>query len=140
MSVGKICTRLVHTAAPEETALDAAIRMKRHGVGTLVVLDDEQKPIGLLTDRDITTRCVAEDLDPRRALVVDLMSTPVTTISEHTPIEAGLTNMAAMNIRRVVVVDERDKLIGLLSLDDVLELLSDEAATISRLIRAQAPV
>ena len=48
--------------------------------------------------------------------------------------------MAAMNIRRVVVVDERDKLIGLLSLDDVLELLSDEAATISRLIRAQAPV
>ena len=134
MAVGKICVRTVHTASPDETVLDAARRMARENTGTLVVLDLERLPIGILSDRDVMVRCVAEGKDPAATLVSELMSTPVASVREAMPIEEALAQMATCHVRRVPVVNDADRLVGILAVDDVIELLVEEAGAIGRLL------
>jgi CBS domain-containing protein len=138
MSVGKLCVRTVHTASPDETILEAARRMAREETGSLVVLDLERLPIGILSDRDVMMRCVAEGKDPASTLVSELMSTPVASVRESMPIEEALGQMASCHVRRMPVVDDDDRLIGILALDDVIELLVEEAGTIGRLLRKRS--
>jgi CBS domain-containing protein len=64
MSVGRICVREVWVASPEESVATAARRMAEHDVGTLVVVDEHRHPLGMLTDRDVTLRCVAAGRPP----------------------------------------------------------------------------
>jgi CBS domain-containing protein len=108
--------------------------MARENTGTLVVLDLERLPIGILSDRDVMVRCVAEGKDPTATLVSALMSTPVASVRETMPIEEALTQMATCHVRRVPVVDDDDRLVGILAVDDVIELLVEEAGTIGRLL------
>jgi CBS domain-containing protein len=134
MSAGKICVRSVHTALAGETLRDAARRMAEHGVGTLVVLDAERKPAGILTDRDIVVACVARDRDPGSTRVGDVMTRAVASVRESTPIEEALSAMARAHARRLAVTDDQGRLAGLLALDDVLDLLAEEAETIGRIL------
>lgn len=137
MSAGSICTRTVHTATRSERAKDAAGRMSRYGVGSLVVVDLEGAPIGMITDRDIALKCVGEGLGGD-ARIDDIMSRPVNSVHEDTALDSALRRMAGAEIRRLVVVDDEDKLVGLLTLDDVLDLFTEEAGEIGRLLHAQA--
>jgi CBS domain-containing protein len=139
MYAGEICTRVTHTAAPDETVRAAAARMEQCGVGTLVVVGHDAAPIGIVTDRDIAVRCVAPGLDPNQARVADIMAFPPRSVREDTPIDVALRTMAGMHVRRCPVVDREGSLVGLLSLDDVLDLLAEEVGTIGTLVRAQAP-
>jgi CBS domain-containing protein len=138
MSVGRLCVRTVHTASPDETILEAARRMAREETGSLVILDLERLPIGILSDRDVMMRCVAEGKDPASTPVSELMSTPVASVRESMPIEEALAQMASCHVRRMPVVDDDDRLVGILALDDVLELLVEEAGTIGRLLRKRS--
>ncbi|HKK07795.1 MAG TPA: CBS domain-containing protein [Gemmatimonadota bacterium] len=138
MSVGRICSRVVVTARPDESVRDAAVRMGRQGVGTLVVVDEEARPIGIVTDRDVAIRCVGGHLDLDVTEVADVMTAPVRGVPEDTPIEDALARMAAAATRRLVVVDARDRLAGLLAMDDVLDLLAEEASDIGRLLGGQS--
>ncbi|MDX1649558.1 MAG: CBS domain-containing protein [Myxococcota bacterium] len=135
MSIGRICIREVHVADPDESLLEAARRMRDRDVGTLVVVDAERRPVGILTDRDLATRCVAAGCDPAVTKVGSAMTVPVTTAVESTPIEEGIARMSGVPARRLVVVDEDDHLVGVLALDDVLELLVEEMETLGRLVR-----
>ena len=138
MSAGKICSRTVHIASPDEWVIEAAQRMRDNNVGTLVVVDTQKIPIGMVTDRDITIRCVADGRDPETTNVIDVMSTVTGTVEENTPIETALSAMAATSVRRMVVTDEQGRLAGVLALDDVVELLAEEAEMIGQLVRSQA--
>ncbi|MEZ4416057.1 MAG: CBS domain-containing protein [Gemmatimonadota bacterium] len=140
MSAGRICTRVVQTATAHEPVFDAARRMRDHHVGTLVVVDDDRRPIGIVTDRDLTVRCVAEGCNPANTHLSDVMTRVVSCVEEDTPIEAALSTMAAAKTRRMVVTGTDGRLEGVLSLDDVIDLLVEEAGTIGRLLRSQAPV
>ena len=135
MSVGRICVRTVHVAAPDESVRQAAQRMQEANVGTLVVVDADRGPVGVLTDRDVTLRCVAAGLDPEATSIQDVMTAPVRSVHESTPIEDALRRMAGAETRRLVVTDDSGQLAGLLALDDVLELLVEEAEAIGRLLR-----
>ncbi len=141
MSVGRICSQSVVTAGANESIRDAARRMARFSVGTLVVtdLDEGEHPIGILTDRDIVTRCVAGGLDPSFNPVSSIMSVPVRSVGRHTPVEDALTIMAAEGMRRLVVTDADNRLAGILALDDVIEQLVNEADAIKRLLTSSAP-
>ena len=139
MSVGRICVRSVATTTPEETLRAAARRMREHGVGSLVVVDGKTRPVGVLTDRDLMLRCVADAGDADEVRVAQAMSTPVVTAREAMPIEDVLSQMSASAIRRVPVIDEAGTLVGILSLDDVLDLLSEEVTTIGRVLSNRAP-
>lgn len=141
MSAGRICSRVVATAAEGESVRTAARRMGQTEVGTLVVLaaNDTKEPIGILTDRDIVLRCVGPGLDPETTTVAELMSKPVHAVDEFTPIEGAAAKMARMGTRRLVVTGPEGRLVGVLSLDDLLELLTGEAEAIGRLLERQAP-
>lgn len=137
MSAGRICSRVVVTARPDETIREAAMRMGRHDVGTLVVVDEAAIPAGILTDRDIALRCVGRSLDPDVTEIADVMTAPVTTASEHTSIEEAVSRMAGAGTRRLVITDSSDRLVGILAMDDVLDLMVEEASDLGRILRHQ---
>ncbi len=141
MSAGRICSRVVVTATPDESVHVAARRMKDSHVGTLVVVDPSspKKALGVVTDRDITVRCVAEGRDAKSTPVSTVMSKPVATIDEDAPIEETIDRMARASARRLVVKDIKGGLIGIISLDDILELATSEAGALSQLLDRQSP-
>ena len=139
MSVGRICTRIVETAAADESVRVASNRMKVERVGTLVVLDSDGRPEGIVTDRDIALRVVGERRDPDTTPLSAVMTSPVDAINEDTTIDWALHRMSDRGVRRLVVVDDEGMMSGLLSMDDVLALLIEEAQDVGSLLRQQLP-
>lgn len=141
MSAGRICSRVMATASPDESIRAAARRMAEYDVGTLVVLKENRgsRAVGLITDRDITIRCVAENRNSDDALVSEIMTTPVHSVRDDTPVEEALAKMADAGTRRLIVTGEGGRVAGILTLDDVLDLLTRETAAIKRLLSKQQP-
>jgi CBS domain-containing protein len=139
MSVGRICIREVDTAIFDETAATAAERMHQRAVGTLVVVNDASQPIGIITDRDLVTRVMAPGRLATETLLRDVMTAAPRTVSEHDSIESALSLMRSGNFRRVPVVDENKKLVGLVTLDDILMLLAEEFGDIGKLLEHETP-
>lgn len=141
MSAGRICSRTFATAFPGETVRTAAQRMQLHGVGSLVVVEPgaTAEARGVITDRDITLRCVAPGLDPDATLVAAVMTAPVMTVDEATPVEAAVEAMARAGIRRLVVTGIGRRAVGVLAMDDVLDLVVEELGPIARLLAKQQP-
>jgi CBS domain-containing protein len=139
MSAGRICVRRVVIAGHGESVREAAERMLAEDVGALVVLDAERRPVGIVTDRDLALRCIAARRDPEKTTVGDVMSKPTARILESTPIEDALGEMMRAGARRLPVVDEAGRLVGILALDDVIELLAEETAAIGRLLARRHP-
>jgi CBS domain-containing protein len=138
MSVGSICTPCVDLASADETTQAAAQRMRDRRVGTLVILDEAKKPVGILTDRDLVIHALAEGKDPRVAKVAEVMTPDPRTISEAAPIEQALSLMRSGAFRRVPVTGSGGQLVGLVSLDDILSLLADEFTQVGTLVEKQS--
>lgn len=115
MSVGRICGREVDLAEAGESVQAAAQRMNSRKVGTLVVINSDQEPIGLITDRDLTVRVLAEALDPLQTRVGQVLTPFPRTVREETTIEDALHIMRSAQCRRLPVVDKADKLVGCLA-------------------------
>ena len=139
MTAGRICTREVDLVDQNESVQVAAERMNSRNVGTLIVLDEESHPIGMLTDRDLALRVVGKGRDAIETSVSDIMTRFPCSISEDTSIEAALTKMRSGGFRRLPVVDQEGKLLGVLTLDDILELLCEEFTEIGKLIQKESP-
>jgi CBS domain-containing protein len=118
-----------------------AARRAQYDVGTIVVMDvrSPDHPAGLVTDRDIAVRCVAEGLNPDETPVARLMTSPAQTIDEGTPVEDATRRMASAGTRRLVVTDASGRAVGILSLDDVLDVVVEETGAIGRLLHKQQP-
>lgn len=140
MSVGRICSRVVATASAGETIRKAARRMADHDVGTLVIVSDHpQRAIGIVTDRDLTVRCIAARLDPDETAISAVMTTPVHSVDEHQPVEDAVAIMGRAGTRRLVVTGEDQRVAGLLSIDDILGVAVEEAGAIGHLLEQQKP-
>jgi CBS domain-containing protein len=128
MIIGDICNRNVVVAPPGEMIIDAAKRMRASHVGDLVVIeirDGRHMPVGIITDRDIVISVVAGDPEHMHCLLIsDVMSTDLVTAQEQDTIEAGLKKMREHGVRRLPIVDEAGALVGILTLDDVLQCLT----------------
>src|SRR5262249_24619235 len=138
MSTGRICSRDVDTAHYDETVLDSARLMRDRQVGTVIVVDD-MRPVGILTDRDLTVRGLAAGLRPGATRVREVMPPSPTTIGEDETIETAVGYMRAGRFRRLPVVGRDGRVIGILALDDVLELVAEELADIGQLLKREAP-
>jgi predicted transcriptional regulator len=140
MTVASICTRLPETTSAEDTVLSAAQRMLSQDVGTLVVTDRDGRPEGIVTDRDIVVRCVAEELRPEKAKIREIMSRDVHTVDEDMAVEVALEMMADREVRRLVVVNSAGRVAGIVALDDFLEGIVAASEDIGRLLRRQVHV
>jgi CBS domain-containing protein len=128
MNVGDICQHNVVTALADAGITSAARVMRQEHIGFLVVVEpmareDSSKVIGVLTDRDIVV-AVAREADPRSLTVGDVMTPNPWLANEGSPLEAMLTFMQEVGVRRVPVVGDNGALTGVLALDDALKVIA----------------
>lgn len=110
----------VVTATPGETVRDVAMRLSERRAGTVVVVDAAHRPLGIVTDRDLVERCLVAGRDPRRLRVQEVMSSPALWVHQDGTVEHALEEMARHGVRHLPVIDARERLCGLLALDDLL--------------------
>jgi CBS domain-containing protein len=123
MSLRKITKKKVVTVSVEDTVVKAARLMGEKNVGSVVVIHNK-KPVGILTDRDIAIRVVAKKADINSTLVKDAMTRKIVTGKEGQRIAELAKVMHEHGIRRVPIVDKDGKLTGIITLDDILYMMS----------------
>jgi CBS domain-containing protein len=129
MSVGEFCNREVVIAHRHTSIVEAAKLMRQYHVGDLVVVESAgglTKPVGILTDRDIVLALIAGEVPLETVSVGEVMSAELVTAQEGEGIWEALQHMRARGVRRMVVVNEEGGLEGILTVDDLLELFSEE--------------
>lgn len=124
--------------APETSAETVAQMMRDKGVGAVLVIT-AGKPVGIVTDRDLTIRCLAEKKNAAMTLVETLMSRPVESVTLDEGIYNVVDKMKKSEVRRIPVVDKSGKAVALLSFDDVFGLLADEVSKLKDAIRTERP-
>lgn len=139
MTVGPIMTRDVECTRPDASLYEAARRMKDLDIGVLPVCGEQGRLLGILTDRDIVVRGVAEGQDPVMTRVRSVMTTPVVTVFEDQDIGDAVRIMEQHQIRRAVVVSRHRRLAGILSLGDLAAGGVDSDAVRQVLERVSAP-
>ncbi len=139
MSIRNVCVRAVDVAKPDESAWQAAERMHQRSVGTLVVVNDDQRPVGIVTDRDLVERVISPNRDASSTSISDVMTTDPRTVTEDDSIESALLIMSADECRRLIVIDDDGRLGGLVSMDDILKKIIEEMVLIDRLLERQTP-
>lgn len=129
LNVGEICSRTVAFVTEDMSLKEAANLMRTEHVGSLVVAREVpagRLVAGMLTDRDIAIMAVARDFDPQSLRVADVMSEDVVTIEAAASIYEALALMRQKGVRRVPVVRENRILEGIVSMDDILEIIAEE--------------
>ncbi len=140
MDTGSLCRKDPLTVREFDDLTVAAKRMRDGHVGYLVVVEPDpvdggQRPIGVLTDRDIIVGVVAREVDPHSLRVGDLMTRQPVLVEDSTPMESALEQMRRAGVRRLPVVGRSGKLVGVLSLDEILDTLAGEMLAVSGSIR-----
>ncbi len=138
MPISEICNREVIVVQRETTVHEAAKLMRQHHVGSVVVVDESKGmrvPVGIVTDRDLVVEIMAPDLVQMVITVGDIMPPKLATVKDSMGIYESIRYMRAEGVRRLPVVDGKGALIGILALDDLLELLAEELLELSRLVR-----
>lgn len=118
MQLRDIMTRDVDVVRPEAPIREAAMKMRALDVGPIPVCDGERL-IGMLTDRDITVRAVAEGRDPNATAVRDVMTPEVAFCFEDQDVEQAATLMEQRQIRRLPILNQQKRLVGIVSLGDL---------------------
>lgn len=140
LTAGDICTRIVSVAYPELSVEEAARVMRDQEVGSLVVVEersaDERQVVGMLTDRDIVTQVVAAQKNPQALRVADVMSRDVVTARESDTVRALLDAMQRKGVRRVPVVGEGERLVGVAAIDDVFAVIADAMGALAGAVGA----
>lgn len=121
----------------ETRVLEAARLMRQKHVGDLVVVDDpkdERIPLGMVTDRDIVVEVLGNGLDPATTTLASVMRKPAVIAGESEDTADVLERMRAHGVRRMPVVNEDGGLIGIVTLDDLMGVVVDEAAALLQII------
>lgn len=123
--LGKVCIKPVVTASAQMTVNQAARAMRGKNVGALVVVN-AGRPVGMLTDRDITIEVLAQGMDPDVTRVGDVMHKKPVTIREDLGILDAAKAFAKTGVRRLPVVTKAGVLVGVIAFDDLIMLLGNE--------------
>jgi CBS domain-containing protein len=138
MPISEVCNREVVIVQPGDSALEAARLMRQHHVGDVLIVEDRggrRVPVGIVTDRDLVLEVMAQELDPASIRVSDMVLSELVTIGEGAGLFEAIEYMHARGVRRLPVVDGAGGLVGILTLDDLIELLADEMAALAKLVR-----
>jgi CBS domain-containing protein len=118
MRVKDVMTSPVHVVEPGTSVVAAADMMRDANVGSLPVGEGDRL-LGMITDRDIVVRCVADGVDCNRCTVRDVMSAELLACFDGQPIEEAKRIMTEYRVRRLPVLDQKQRLVGIISLDDL---------------------
>ncbi len=142
-TIGELCNREVIVATSTTTISAAAKLMRGHHVGSIVVVDDidggMRMPVGIVTDRDIVLEVCAADLDHDLLTVGDIMSRDLVTTHEDEGVLEAMEIMRYRGVRRLPVVGQDGELTGIISVDDLLDVLAEELGELTKVLsREQA--
>lgn len=135
MNAKRRTRKTVVTATPETSVRTLAILMRDRHIGA-VVITQEDRPVGIVTDRDLVCRVMALEGDPLAVQAQDVMTRDPVTVREGTPLTEAIEQMRARGIRRLPVVDEEGHLVNIHTLDDILVVLGEEIASLGRAVIA----
>jgi CBS domain-containing protein len=142
MNVGDVCQKNPVTARPFDDLTDLARTMRDQHVGYIVIVEPAVregafKPMGVLTDRDIVVGVVAKGGEPRALRAGDVMTREPSVAQEEESLGSALQKMRKIGVRRLPVVGRHEELIGVLSLDDIIDALVGELADVAGSIRSE---
>jgi CBS domain-containing protein len=136
MALQQFCQRPVMTMSPAQTILDACQLLREHNLGCLVVVEEDEQLCGMLTDRDIALKVAGGQKDPQQTRVRDSMTGNPACL----PADKSLPELTALRharqVRRVPIVDDGGRVMGVVTLDDLVVLLSKEMADLSQGVAA----
>lgn len=128
----------VITIEAEATVREAVELMNKNEIGCLIVVNEEEKPVGILTERDLLKRVLARRKDPVRAKVKDVMSKPLITGTPHMDLEAAARLMFKKKIKKLPVV-ENGRLVGLVTLTDMVRFQPEIIRLLKKLASTKLP-
>ena len=140
MRVGEYCNREVVVVEEDGSITETARIMREYHVGDVIIVrsqNGKQIPKGILTDRDIALEIVAKSADPEIVRAGDAMSYELTTVNEDDDLMHAIEIMRDKGIRRLPVVDIDEALVGILTVDDVLDVVSEVFIDIVHLVDQQ---
>lgn len=133
MSLYNFCQKQVVRISPNESVSEACRLLKEQNVGCVIV-ENDGKLCGILTDRDIALKVTGEERDPRHTKVREVMTQDPIRISVDKDLRHLTSLMHAYNVRRVPIVNGFDTTVGIVTLDDLIALLGDEMSEIGKAI------
>ncbi|MGZ8222018.1 MAG: CBS domain-containing protein [Methylobacter sp.] len=135
MSIAEFCNREVVFATREMSLPEAAQLMREYHVGDLVVVDEvdgKRVPVGIVTDRDMVIEIIAKSLAVDEFSVGDIMERQLVSVQEKEGVFETIWLMRSKGIRRIPVVNQEGGLAGIISADDILDLLAEEMAELAK--------
>ncbi|MCK5826212.1 MAG: CBS domain-containing protein, partial [Desulfuromusa sp.] len=122
LPVKDYCHREIITCNINDTVMSAAKIMRDKGISSLIACDDDNQPVGIMTDRDLRNKVIAGGLDPLVVKVSSVMTTPVISVREDDTLFEVLYRMSRNRIHRIGVVDSDNVLVGLINESDIIRL------------------
>lgn len=138
MPVDNLARSDVVTAGPDAAIGELATEMDDSDVGSVVITDGDE-PVGIVTDRDLTVRVLAGQHDPETLTAEDVMSEELCVAQQDDGFYSAAELMSEHGVRRLPVCDDDGQLQGIITVDDLSELIADEQQLLAEVIRAQRP-
>jgi CBS domain-containing protein len=133
LSVNDVMAKKVITTRPHATVREAINIMESNDIGSLIVMEGE-KPVGIVTERDIVRRVAGPCIDPRTIHVQDIMSRPLLTVKKDASLEEAASLMARRKIKKLAVL-ENEKLVGVITSTDVVRSAPQMVRMFEELLR-----
>ncbi len=139
MGLVKCCREQVVAVSPDTPAVEVARIMGEKNVGSVVIVTGDNRPVGVITDRDLVVRIMAHGIDPGEIRAGEIPDRDVIAFRDSMGIYEAIQKMTAEGIRRMPVVDDTGGLIGIVTMDDIIQMLGEEMAAIAKNIEKQSP-
>lgn len=137
MNILDLCNQHVISTGRETDIAEAARLMREHHIGSLLVVDYQQDaavPVGIITDRDIVVEVLAEELEPEKVSVGDIMSAELVCARHDASLWDAMKLMRMHGIRRLPILNEKESLAGIITVDDIMMILASEFTELVRVI------
>lgn len=143
MTLKTLCNREVLIAGKEDGILEAAKLMRDYHAGNVVIVEDKngaRHPVGIVTDRDIVIELIAKNIDTDSVKLGDLMCRDIVIAQEDDDVFDAMKMMRQKGIRRLPVVDKAGALVGIITVDDLIDLVAEQVSDLAGIIGKEQSV
>ncbi|RXE56993.1 signal transduction protein [Methanoculleus taiwanensis] len=139
MGLMHCCREEVVAVSPDTPAVEIARIMDDKNVGSVMVVTSEDRPAGIVTDRDLVVRILAKGARSEDVTAEEIMTKDLVTFRDDMGIYEAIEKVAREGVRRMPIVDDSGRLIGIITQDDMIRMLSDEMGKLAHTIEKQSP-